>query len=92
MVAGWDSDIKIMEGSLKMLSREKISTKKYSSDDTVSDSWFLMAILLPEIGLVGGLYFAWKGKKNAWIIVILSICFSILMYILLVIISTSLLN
>lgn len=70
-----------------MLSRElKISTKKDSSEDTVGDSWFLVAILLPEIGLLAGLYFALKGKKKAWTIVFISICFSIVGYILLAII------
>ena len=75
-----------------MLSRElKISTKKNSREDTVDYSWFLAAIILPEIGLLAGLYFAWKGKKNAWTVVFISICFSIMGYILLVIISTNLL-
>jgi len=60
-----------------MLSRVKISTKKDSSEDTVGDSWFIVAILLPEIGLFAGLYFALKGKKKAWTIVFVSICFSI---------------
>ncbi len=87
-----DFDIKIPEGSLKMLSREKISTKKYSSEDTVGETWFIVAILLPEIGLLAGLYFAWKGKKKAWTIVLMSICFSIVGYILLAIISARLLN
>jgi hypothetical protein len=91
-VAGLDSDIEILEGSLKMLSRVKISTRKDSSEDTVSDSWFLAAILLPEIGLLAGLYFALKGKKKAWTIVLLSISFSMMWYILLAIISTRLLN
>ena len=92
-VAGLDSDIKIMDGSLKMLSRElKISTKKDSNEDTVDYSWFFVAILLPEIGLLAGLYFALKGKKNAWTIVFLSICFSIAGYILLALIATSLLH
>lgn len=75
-----------------MLSRVKISTKKNSSEDTVSDSWFLAAILLPEIVFFAGLYFALKGKKKAWTIVLLSICFSMMWYFLLAVISTRLLN
>ncbi len=73
-----------------MLSRVKISPKKDSSEDTVGDSWLLVAILLPEIGFLAGLYFAFKGKKKAWTIVFLSICFSIVGFILLAIISTRL--
>ena len=74
-----------------MLSRElKISTKKDSSEDIVGDSWFIVAILLPEIGLLAGLYFAWKGKKKAWTIVLISICFSIVGWIVGIILLTSL--
>ena len=74
-----------------MLSRElKISTKKNSREDTVDYSWFLVAMIVPEIALVAGLYFAWKGKKNAWTIVFISICFSIAGYILLVVVYTNL--
>jgi len=32
-----------------------------------------VAVLLPFIGIVGGLYFAWKGKGGAWAVVGLSI-------------------
>ena len=74
-----------------MLSRElKKSTKKDSSEDTVDYSWFLVAIILPEIALLAGLYFALKGKKTAWTIVLISICFSIGGYILFAFIYTSL--
>ena len=53
----------------------EVSTTRSSpkKDARVDSIWLFVAVLLPFIGIVGGLYFAWKGKGGAWAVVGLSI-------------------
>lgn len=44
-------------------------------NDSLSNAWLLVGALFPIIGVIGGLYYAFKGKKGSWALVIISIIF-----------------
>lgn len=46
-----------------------------STDDSLSNIWILIGALFPIIGVIAGLYYAFKGKKGAWALVVISIIF-----------------
>lgn len=46
-----------------------------TSDDSLSNAWLLVGALFLIIGVIGGLYYAFKGKKGAWALVLISIIF-----------------
>lgn len=46
-----------------------------NSDDSLNNGWLLVGALFPIIGVIGGLYYAFKGKNGAWALVVISIIF-----------------
>lgn len=52
---------------------QSVGTTKKDSDDRIDSMWLVAAVLLPFIGILGGLYYAWKGRKGAWAVVGLSV-------------------
>ena len=53
----------------------EVSTKIASpkKENRIDSMWLVVAILIPVLGVLGGLYYAWKGKEGAWAVVGLSI-------------------
>lgn len=45
------------------------------SNNSLSNGWLLIGALFPIIGVIGGLYYAFKGKKGAGALIIISIIF-----------------
>ncbi len=50
-----------------------IEENKKDDKNRIDSMWLVVAILLPIVGIFGGLYYAWKGKEGAWAVVGLSI-------------------
>ncbi len=50
---------------------EKIKFSEDVNDENkrIDSLWLLVAILIPIIGILGGLYYAWKGRKGSWAVV-----------------------
>lgn len=51
-----------------------VNSENFSINEKRLDAlWFIVAILLPIVGVFGGFYYAFKGRKGAWAVVGLSI-------------------
>lgn len=50
---------------------EKINFSEDINEENkrIDSLWLLVAILIPIIGILGGLYYAWKGRKGSWAVV-----------------------
>ena len=51
-------------------STQKNQNYEDSDENKRIDSlWLLVAIFIPVLGILGGLYYAWKGRKGSWAVV-----------------------